>query len=212
MKRAKRLNGDTPSICEGEKTCAKCQITLPVGAFCRRKLATGTMSYRSQCKECDKARKQTPQGRKVVASMQRNYRMTNPDKVRNTKRKYYATEKGKACKKREDASFTVSGGRAKVEAKRLAMPLTEARRIAKLRNHTQRRANRVTDELSLFVLAEAYQLAKERKRATGFNWEVDHIKPVVLGGTNDYDNLQVVPWLWNRKKSHRRTEKFFPTH
>lgn len=209
MARGKRLNGSTPSIQEGSKVCAKCQVFLPIENFHKRTLSTGNISYRPRCKECEKEDRKTPQARKRLAETQRRYRANNPDKAREFKRRFYATDKGRACKRREDASFIASGGRAKAEAKRATKPLTEARRTAKLKNHAQRRAGKVRDELSLFVLSEAYKLAKDRKVATGTYWEVDHIKPVVYGGTNKYDNLQVVPKTWNRQKSHRKIAKFF---
>lgn len=33
-----------------------------------------------------------------------------------------------------------------------------------------------------------------------YGWEVDHIKPVAKGGTDDLNNLQALQWETNRKK------------
>lgn len=209
MPRIKRLNGDTPSIVEGRKVCSMCHELQSTVNFCRRTLKTGNMSYRSRCKKCEKMLNKTPERRVVLASTQAKYRKGHPEVLREIKRRYYATDKGKQCKRREDHAFTRTGGRAKAEAKRAAQPLTIARATAKLKNQAQRRAGRVHDELSLFVLSEAYKLAKQRRAATGKFWEVDHVIPVAHGGTNRYDNLQVVPKSWNRQKSHRNTEKYF---
>lgn len=33
-----------------------------------------------------------------------------------------------------------------------------------------------------------------------FGWEIDHKKPVILGGTDDIDNLQSLQWENNRHK------------
>ncbi len=37
-------------------------------------------------------------------------------------------------------------------------------------------------------------------RATSLGWEIDHIKPVVAGGTDDLANLQPLYWRTNRSK------------
>ena len=33
-----------------------------------------------------------------------------------------------------------------------------------------------------------------------YGWEIDHIKPVAKGGTDDFDNLQTLYWRTNRSK------------
>lgn len=34
-----------------------------------------------------------------------------------------------------------------------------------------------------------------------YGWEIDHLKPVVLGGTDEIDNLNPLQWQNNRSKS-----------
>jgi hypothetical protein len=36
---------------------------------------------------------------------------------------------------------------------------------------------------------------------TLYGWEIDHIKPVSQGGTDDLENLQPLQWVNNRNKS-----------
>ena len=33
-----------------------------------------------------------------------------------------------------------------------------------------------------------------------YGWEIDHIYPTALGGTDDLDNLQPLYWEYNRQK------------
>lgn len=153
----------------------------------------------------------------------RQYRLNNPDKVRASKQKYYSSEKGKACKRREEERYVASGKRAESELRRALKPLTEARRAARVKwaksdagrawqanNRAVRRSmtKGLTDD-EQFILLEAYNLAKLREKLLGTKWHVDHIKPISLGGKSSPDNIQVVPASWNRKKSNKHTEKFF---
>jgi hypothetical protein len=40
----------------------------------------------------------------------------------------------------------------------------------------------------------------EHGKTNLWGWEIDHIKPVILGGTDDLSNLQPLYWRNNRKK------------
>lgn len=132
------------------------------------------------------------------------------EKQKESRRKYDASAKGKAAKKRHDAAYVVSGGRAKTEIKRNSKPITEARKIARLAYQLKRRSGeKELGSFDKFVLSEAVSLARLRKKATGFEWHVDHIYPVSKGGLSTHNNIQVVPALWNRQKSNAFTERFF---
>ena len=140
---------------------------------------------------------------------------------KEARRKYEASDKGKAAKKRHDANYVVSGGRAKTEQRRAEKPISEARKEARKRWAKANRAYYTADrsfrrslerdlsEFDRFVLLEAVSLAKLRKEEVGGNWHVDHIVPVSKGGTARADNLQVVPAVWNRQKSNLHTKRFF---
>lgn len=161
-----------------------------------------------QCRECRNAT--------IYA-----WRKANPEKVKAAKKKYYASEKGKTSKRREDAAYIVSGGRAKVEKRRSHTPVSAARLAARKRwalankayftaQRSRRRAlERKLDPDAFWILMEAVSLARLREQVVGGKWHVDHIIPVSKGGTTDPSNLQVVPASWNRRKSNRHSEHFF---
>ena len=180
------------------KTCSTCNVEKPDGDYYRY----------NQCKACRKE--------KIYA-----WRAANPDKVRAIKQKFYSSEKGIACKKREESAYSASGGRAATEDRRKNKPLSEARKLARKKwaeknqayftaNRSKRRAlerNLTTEEF--WILQEAVELCRLREKLLGGAWHVDHIIPVSKGGDSRPNNLQVVPALWNRRKSNVHTERFF---
>lgn len=169
-----------------KRTCKTCGETKEINLF----------RYQ-QCKSC-----------RVLKTME--WRRAHPDACSAAKRKYYATEKGVAQKRKEDAAFAASGGRAKAEAKRAAAGLSTARKEIRMAYQLAcTTAHRQLDDFSKFVLREAVRLRNLRETVTGGKWHVDHIHPVSKGGVGTFDNIQVVPALWNRQKSNKHTERFF---
>lgn len=154
------------------------------------------------------------------AEKSRKWRELNPEKYREAKRRYYASDKGKAQKRKEDAAFVASGGRAQVEARRASKPISEARKASRRRWAARNKDYFVADrarrrdlvrDLSpcdFWVLQEAVALARLREKVVGGKWHVDHIVPVSKGGTSVPENIQVVPAWWNRSKSNLRVERF----
>jgi hypothetical protein len=153
----------------------------------------------------------TPEEKRVKAAENaKRWRERHPEAYRASKQKYYASEKGKACKKREEASYVASGGRAAQEVIRAQKPISEAKKLVKLRYQIMRRSGeKVLDDFDSWVLNEAIELAGLRKRMCGGEWHVDHVTPVSKGGKSTHDNIQVVPAYWNRVKSNKHSERFF---
>lgn len=143
------------------------------------------------------------------------------EQQKEARRKYEASEKGKTAKKRHEAAYKASGGRAKTEERRKALPLSLARKAARVKwanankdyftasRSLRRSLERNLTELDRFVLLEAVSLARLREQVVGGKWHVDHVIPVSKGGLCSADNLQVVPAVWNRRKSNIHTDKFF---
>ena len=141
---------------------------------------------------------------------QEEFRVPRNEKQKEARRRYEASDKGKEARKRHAATYTASGKRAEVEAKREAKPLSEARKQARLRYQLMRRSGEcVLGTFDAWVLDEAVKLAKLRESLCGGKWHVDHIIPVSKGGQCTHDNLQVVPAFWNRSKSNKHTGRFF---
>lgn len=189
------------------KTCTKCGTQHPATMF---SIAKDVAKKRllSWCKPC-------------CAARAKERRKADPEHERQIKRAYYATDKGKASKRREDAAYTASGGRARSEAKRATKPISEARLAARKRwaeqnkdyytaDRAYRRAiERNLDEFGKFVLREAVALSRIREQFTGFKWHVDHVVPITKGGTSNPDNIQVVPATWNIRKGNKHMQRYF---
>ena len=78
---------------------------------------------------------------------------------------------------------------------------TRKRQVAKL-NRTPKWVN--AEEL--WLIEEAYALARLRTEMTGIYWHVDHIIPLqgkLVSGLHTISNLQVIPALLNYKKNNR---------
>lgn len=153
----------------------------------------------------------TDEERKVRnAEKSKRWRVKNPDAAKAAKQRYYASEKGKAQKRKEDAAYEASGGRRLAEIRRAEKPVSEARKEARLRYQLMRRTGEKTlDEFDSWVLKEAVHLTRLRNKLCGGRWHVDHIIPVSKGGLCSHDNLQVVPASWNQSKSNKHTHRFF---
>ena len=136
--------------------------------------------------------------------------MPRNEKQKEARRRYEMSDKGKAARKRHEATYMASGKRAVVEAKRVEHPVSEPRKQARLKYQLMRRSGeQALDDFCKWVLLEAVQLAKQREKLCGGKWHVDHVTPVSKGGQSTYDNIQVVPAYWNRSKSNKHTKRFF---
>jgi hypothetical protein len=107
----------------------------------------------------------------------RKWKQENRDKYKECQRSYYQKNREKGAAK------------------------TAKRKAAKL----QRTPCWLTED-DLFMIKEAYALAKLREKVTGFKWHVDHIVPLqgnIVSGMHVPNNLQVIPGATNCSKHNK---------
>jgi hypothetical protein len=151
-----------------------------------------------------------------VNARARAWRKANPDKVREAKQRYYASDKGRACKRREDQAFATSGGRAEGEAKRALKPLSPARKAARVRWRKANKSFFAADSAHRRALARRPVLGglAEQAEVEGFyffcqlfpGFEVDHVIPLRgkdVCGLHTPTNLQVLTRTENARKGNK---------
>ena len=151
------------------------------------------------------------------------YNSKNRDKIREQQRKYVANnlesrraqyrkyhEKNKEKRNAESAIYRENNR----EAMREMWRKYAAENPEKHRQHVMtRKAAKLkatpewaNTEFEEFVMSEIYDLAVSRKKATGFDWHVDHIVPLKskkVCGLHCVANLRVIPSLENHRKGNR---------
>lgn len=126
-----------------------------------------------------------------VAQMKREYRAANRDALIAKDRQYYLDNKGRIAAQRREYR--------KAKAPQLAAD-NRKRQAAKL----QRTPAWLTAD-DLWLIREAYELARLRTELFGFPWHVDHIYPLQgrrVSGLHVPTNLQVIPGVENCRKNN----------
>lgn len=140
-----------------------------------------------------KAYLKTEKGRAIRKAIKKRYLQNNPharEAKKAWKRKWSKTEKGREAQRRKNQS----------PSQRAIMAVKDARKRALEKNMT---------DFDRFVFKEAYLLKLLRKKLFNTVWHIDHTIPISKGGTNAYNNIEVVPAKWNLDKSNNHTNRFF---
>ncbi len=181
--------------------CKSCGLGKPMAQF-----IYGQTS-RMVCKTCYNAKKrakyfekvgglkpvrQKPteqQRKKMQALHSQRWRERNPEKAREAGKKWSSKNK-----ERRNEKF-----RRRYKEKKADMLAYNSVKRSKLRQATPAWCE-------LFIVSEAYRLARLRSQITGIKWSVDHIVPIVsdiVCGLHVHTNIRVVPAVVNSSKGNR---------
>ncbi len=128
---------------------------------------------------------------KIIVQRVLNWSKSNPEKVRQNSRNSYLRHK-------RIRSETSRSWRLKNK------PLIKMYEIK--RRCLELNAKVFDNELTQFVVKEAYLLSKSRENLLGFKWHLDHMIPLVnktVCGLHVWNNFQVIPQIVNNSKSNR---------
>jgi len=158
------------------KTCSRCKTPKLTIEFSKQKDTKDGL--RSDCRQC-----------KALKAKQ--YKVLNPDKIRETKRKWKRANPDKvAASKRR----YIEKNPDKQAAQRKTRKCAELKRTPPWLTEQHKKEIRVV-----------YRKAKEEQQATGVEYHVDHIVPLrgkTVCGLHVPWNLQVIPAKENIKKSN----------
>jgi hypothetical protein len=137
---------------------------------------------------------------------QRKYSQENAEKKKEYHRKWYQENAEK--KKKNYRKWSQENAENKKEYYRKYCkenPDKVNARNAKRRAYKLQRTPHWLTEEEVFMIKEAYSLAKLREKTTGIKWHVDHIVPLkgdTVSGLHCPENLQVIPGSENISKKN----------
>jgi 5-methylcytosine-specific restriction endonuclease McrA len=199
------------------KPCSKCIEIKDFSLFSTNKQAKDGLH--SWCKQCDN--KQRIENKDKYRIAQKIYAQNNPEKIKKWKETSKLNPEFKAKKYQSDKKYREKMGDVLKEKKRIYAEknyekVKESKRREYQKNkqgYIARAYQRLNNIKCLTPLdadknaiQEFYIKAKELTVATGIKHEVDHIMPISKGGLHHQNNLQVLPWIENRKKGNKIME------
>lgn len=192
------------------KTCTKCKLEKSFSFFTTNKKAKDGLH--SWCKECVNTSRKSK--REIYIERDREYRKNNIEKITAYQVARKLTDSYKKMKSESDSRYRSKKGEELKEKKRLYYADKQHLRRAEYQRNKQGYIARAYQRLrnikcltpqdaDIKKIQSFYNEAKRLTLESGIKHEVDHIIPVSLGGLHHEDNLQILPWIENRKKGNK---------
>jgi len=190
------------------KVCTKCKIEKSLEEYAKH--ASLKDGRQVQCRACHKA--YNAQNKARIAAQRRDCYRKNPDRIKAKTREWYRNNRRAAIQyqaeyRRENAA-SLQEKDAKRHAKNKAAAKTwRHNRKARVRNSGERLSpDIVTKLLSEQNFKCPYCLGD--LRVVGHH--IDHYVPIILGGGNSDDNVQLTCPLCNLRKGSKHPMNFLP--
>lgn len=189
------------------KKCVSCSQEKPLSEYYAHDTAAD--GFRSDCKECHKAK-----AKARYASDVKNKRAKNMEAYWRRKEKNPEMWAIIYARNREKSLASSKQRYLENRAERIAKAVEWAKNNrckanANIKAYKMRKIQACPSWLTkdeMFLISEAYELAALRTQMFGFPWHVDHIVPLrgkEVSGLHVPWNLQVIPGVENQRKSNR---------
>ena len=168
------------------KTCSECKKLLDIGLFHKNKCRVD--GYHEYCKDCRRNQYLRRDQEKTIARSAKRYSTKKDECLAGIKIYYERLKDQKTAYGRDHY--------AKNKSKYLSNAVAR-------KAHIKQATPLWFDKNHLFVVREAYALAKMREKATGIPWDVDHIIPLRgknVCGLHVMQNIAVIPRVVNNFK------------
>ncbi len=198
------------------KKCTKCGTEKPVYEYGKHTMGKGGLnpSCKSCCNKRTKEWAEANRHRKRAASLEWN--KNNPEKVIASKRKYLASDHGKAKEREYGKNYRAKNSQKTVEYMKIYRQQPKAKAyMARYRkdnlvqhraNENKRRARKANAGGSHSAKDVEMLMELQRsmcvycKKDIRKSFHVDHIYPISSGGSNDKENIQLLCPLCNMRK------------